>query len=105
MNRRWPNSRTAFWNPDLKNGIRRRPLYEDPNARISILACGMAARPDTLKQTDDLALSIKPLADGAGHTFLMSSIRTASIRLGHCLTSSRLRPTASELPYQRARVA
>jgi len=70
MNRRWPNSRTAFWNPDLKNGIRRRPLYEDPNARISILACGMAARPDTLKQTDDLALSIKPLADGAGHTFL-----------------------------------
>ena len=48
-------------------------FYEDRNARISILACGMAAKPDTLKQTDDLALSIKPLADGAGHTFLKSS--------------------------------
>jgi hypothetical protein len=73
MNRRWPNSRTAFWNPDLKNGIRRREFYEDRNARISILACGMAAKPDTLKQTDELAPSIKSLADGAGHTFLKVS--------------------------------
>src|SRR4030095_16579352 len=70
MNRRWPDSRTAFWNPDLKNGARRREFYEDRDARSSILARSMAAKPDTLKQTDDLAHSIKPLADGAGHTFL-----------------------------------
>src|SRR4029453_1697844 len=68
--RRWPDSRTAFWNPDLKNGARRREFYEDRDARSSILARSMAAKPDTLKQTDDLAHSIKPLADGAGHTFL-----------------------------------
>jgi hypothetical protein len=52
-------------------GARRREFYEDRDARSSILARSMAAKPDTLKQTDDLAHSIKPLADGAGHTFLM----------------------------------
>jgi transposase len=68
MNRRWPDSQPAFWNPDLKNGARCREFYEDRNVRISILARGTAAKPDTLQQTDDLAFSIKPLADGAGHT-------------------------------------
>ena len=45
-----------------------RPLYEDRNARISILANGIAERPDTFVQTV-LASTKKPLADGAGHTF------------------------------------
>ena len=44
-------------------------LYEDRSARISILAGRHPPRPDTLKQTDLSALSIKPLANGAGHTF------------------------------------
>ena len=66
---RWPDSRTAFWKPDLKNGARRRETYEDQGARISILAGRQPPRPDTLKQTDHAAISIKPLADGAGHTF------------------------------------
>ena len=66
---RWPDSRTAFWKPDLKNGARRREIYEDQGARISILAGRQPPRPDTLKQTDHAAISIKPLADGAGHTF------------------------------------
>ena len=57
-----------FWKPGLKNGARRREFYEDRNARISILARGLDPRPDTLKQTDRSALSIKSLADGAGHT-------------------------------------
>ena len=35
-------SRTAFWKPDLKNGARRRKFYEDPDARTSILARGLA---------------------------------------------------------------
>src|ERR1700730_11202107 len=65
---RWPDSRTVFWKPGLKNGARRREFYEDRNARISILARGLDPRPDTLKQTDRSALSIKSLADGAGHT-------------------------------------
>jgi hypothetical protein len=34
------DSRTAFWKPGLKNGVRRRDFYEDRNARISILAGG-----------------------------------------------------------------
>ena len=35
---RWPDSRSAFWKPGLKNGARRREVYEDRDARISILA-------------------------------------------------------------------
>jgi hypothetical protein len=35
---RWPDSRTAFWKPVLKNGARCREFYEDRDARISILA-------------------------------------------------------------------
>src|ERR1700735_2164601 len=31
-------------------------------------------RPDTLKQTDHSAVSINPLADGAGHTFFEQSV-------------------------------
>ena len=45
-----------------------RPPYEDQNARISILANGIAERPDTFVQTV-LGQLQKPLADGAGHTF------------------------------------
>jgi hypothetical protein len=45
-----------------------RPLYEDQNARISILANGIAERPDTFVQTVHAGTK-KPLADGAGHTF------------------------------------
>src|ERR1700724_3598389 len=51
VNRRWPNSRMAFWKPGLKNGARRREFYEDRNARISILAQRLTLKPDTLKQT------------------------------------------------------
>jgi class 3 adenylate cyclase len=47
---------------------RRRPLYEDQDARISILAHGAAERPDTFSQTAQTSRH-KPLADGAGHTF------------------------------------
>ncbi len=66
--RRWPDCQPVFWNPWLKNGTRCRPLYEDQNARLSILANGSPEgrirlcrqiKPDTEK----------PLADGAGHTF------------------------------------
>ena len=49
-------------------------LYEDRSARISILAGRDPPRPDTLKQTDLSALSIKPLANGAGHTFFEQSV-------------------------------
>src|SRR5271165_1117980 len=35
---------------------------------------GDPPRPDTLKQTDHAPLSIKPLADGAGHTFFKSRL-------------------------------
>ena len=49
-------------------------LYEDRSARISILAGRHPPRPDTLKQTDLSALSIKPLANGAGHTFFEQSV-------------------------------
>jgi hypothetical protein len=70
---RWPDSRTAFRKPGSKNGARRREFYEDRDARISILARRKTAKPDTLKQTDHSARSIKPLADGAGHTFLKLS--------------------------------
>ena len=35
---RWPDSRPASRQPTAQNGTRRRPLYEDRDARISILA-------------------------------------------------------------------
>ncbi len=54
--------------PGSKNGARRREVYEDRDARISILAAALADRPDTLTQTARIGLS-KLLADGAGHTF------------------------------------
>src|SRR3984893_14363619 len=66
----------AFWKPGLKNGARRREFYEDRNARISILAQRLTLKPDTLKQTELFsAVSIKPLADGAGHTFFKRQLQ------------------------------
>jgi hypothetical protein len=66
---RWPDSQTALRKPGVENGARRRRVYEDRGARISILAGRRPPRPDTLKQTDQPPISTKPLADGAGHTF------------------------------------
>src|SRR6201985_3000832 len=61
---RWPDSQTELRNPGLKNGARRRDFYEDRSARISILAGGCSSRPDTLKQTDQPAISATPLQTG-----------------------------------------
>src|ERR1700757_2665125 len=69
-------------------------LYEDRSARISILAGRHPPRPDTLKQTDLSALSIKPLANGAGHTFFEQSVFEGEI--GHDLLQ-RLRLAAEIL--------
>ena len=69
-------------------------LYEDRSARISILAGRHPPRPDTLKQTDLSALSIKPLANGAGHTFFEQSVFEGEI--GHDLLQ-RLRFAAEIL--------
>jgi hypothetical protein len=52
----------------LKMALGRRSFYEDPDARISILARAGAHGPDTLMQTVQ-SKSTKLLADGAGHTF------------------------------------
>jgi len=52
VKRRSPDSQMGFWNPGLKNGARRRAFDAGRNARISLLARGRAARPETLKQTD-----------------------------------------------------
>jgi hypothetical protein len=54
-------------------------VYEDWDARISILAGGTSYRPDTLMQTDEIT-SYEPLADGAGHTFLKLMLRRAKNR-------------------------
>lgn len=51
------------------NGARRRRYYEDRDARISTLARGIAAKPDTLQQTGK-GRKRETLADGAGHTLL-----------------------------------
>src|SRR4029077_6056753 len=56
-----------FWKPGQKNGARRREVYEDRDARISILA-GLGPRPDTLMQTDHGVLE-ETTCNGAGHTF------------------------------------
>src|ERR1700735_1451691 len=69
---RWPDSQTALRKPGVENGARRRRVYEDRGARISILAGRRPPRPDTLKQTDQPPITSKPLADGAGHTFSTS---------------------------------
>src|SRR5215213_7752271 len=50
--RRWPDSRSVFRKLMALNGTRCRPLYEERNARIFILANGTAERPDTFVQTD-----------------------------------------------------
>ncbi len=41
--------------------------------RISIFARGSASRPDTLTQTLHAPRSMKSLADGVGHTFLIET--------------------------------
>ena len=77
-------------------------LYEDRSARISILAGRHPPRPDTLKQTDLSALSIKPLANGAGHTFFEQSVFEGEI--GHDLLQ-RLRFAAEILHLVEGRGA
>ena len=72
---RWPDSQTALRKPGVENGARRRRVYEDRGARISILAGRRPPRPDTLKQTDQAPISTNPLADGAGHTLSTISAR------------------------------
>ena len=57
----------------------RRSCYEDQSARNSILAGARAPRPDALTQTGQIA-SHKPLADGAGHTFLKCRAPSAADR-------------------------
>ena len=58
-------------------------FYEDRGARISILAGRRPPRPDTLKQTDQPPTSIKPLADGAGHTFNNIDVK-GTLRIDVC---------------------
>ena len=65
---RWPDSQTAFWNPQALNGARRRPPYEDQNARISILAKRLGGKAGYVF-ADCSAEGNEPLAGGAGHTF------------------------------------
>jgi len=50
---------------------RRRPLYEDQNARISILANGVMLKGRIRLCRLLCAHHHKPLADGAGHTFFV----------------------------------
>ena len=67
MDARWPDSRPVFGKPMAPNGARRRPLYETPDARISILA--RAACPEAGYVDADCSDQIaETLADGAGHT-------------------------------------
>src|SRR5271166_3383832 len=62
---RWPDSRTAVRKPVKFNGLQGRSVYEDRNARISILAGrASSSRPDTLKQTDQPPTSTNPLRTG-----------------------------------------
>jgi hypothetical protein len=85
-------------------------LYEDRSARISVLAWREPPRPDTLKQTDLSALSIKPLANEAGHTFfeqavlegevgddLLQGLRLAT-KVPHLVRSRSPRRVAGEPP-------
>src|SRR6516165_10652072 len=89
---RWADSRTALRKPEKSNGLQGRSIYEDRNARISILAGrASSSRPDTLKQT------VQPLSrhppcrrggpyvgfslDGGGHSTPMTSINLLPHRL------------------------
>ena len=105
MTTRWPDSRTALWNPGLKNGARRREFYEDRSARISIRAGGCSSRPDTLKQTDQPPISQTPCRRGGPYVYEDRSARI-SIRAGGC--SSRPdtlkqtdQPPISQTPCRR----
>jgi hypothetical protein len=79
---RWPDGQTALRKPAVENGARRRRVYEDLGARISILAGKRPPRPDTLKQTDQPPISTKPLADGAGHTFELGEDLLDGVEVG-----------------------
>ena len=65
----------AFWKPGLKNGVRRREVYEDRGARISILAGGDPPRPDTLKQTDQRPIPTNPLQTGRAIRFRQIDVK------------------------------
>jgi hypothetical protein len=66
-----------------------RRVYEDQGARTSILAGAAAPRPDTLTQTGQIT-SQKPLADGAGHTFLNDRPRRS--------TADHIAPLLNRIP-------
>ena len=66
---RWPDSRTALRKPGLKNGARRREVYEDRSARISILAGRSPPKPDTLQQTDHRRSRKIPCRRGGPYVF------------------------------------
>src|SRR5277367_156939 len=103
---RWPDSQTALRKPDVENGARRRRVYEDRGARISILAGRRPPRPDTLKQTDQPSISTKPLADGAGHTFstqYVDSSRRLRANSGHVWTALRTDRFVLELAFVDSR--
>ena len=68
MMARQSNGGTETW--QIVNGLRGRCDYENRAAQISILAGGIAPRPDTLKQTEQGWIA-KLLADGAGRAFTM----------------------------------
>jgi hypothetical protein len=70
---RWPDSQTALRKPGVENGARRRRVYEDRGARISILAGRRPPRPDTLKQTDQPPISTNPLQTGRAIRFQRNS--------------------------------
>src|SRR3984885_4862205 len=104
---RWPDSQTALRKPGVENGARRRRVYEDRGARISIWAGRSPPRPDTLKRTDQPPISTKPLADGAGHRFSTQSVdssRPLRAKSGHSSGSGeRVRATFRRHCRQRSR--
>src|SRR5271154_1524212 len=69
---RWPDSQMALRKPGVENGARRRRVYEDRGARISILAGRRPPRPDTLKQTDQPSISTKPLQTGRANAIVLN---------------------------------
>jgi hypothetical protein len=69
MTTRWPDSQTALRKPGAEHGARRRRVYEDRGARISILAGRRPPRPDTLKQTDQPPISTNPCRRGGPYVF------------------------------------
>jgi hypothetical protein len=64
-----------------------RKFYEDQGARLSILAGVTNPRPDTLAQTVH-ARALKPLADGAGHTFFSTRPIVLSLARSTMLSST-----------------